>query len=287
MSGWAGCATLRRVLNERLDASATVASNRGLPALWKNLMIEVRGLAKSFGDLRVIENVGFVARDGEITGLVGSNGAGKTTMFRLICTVLRPDRGITLIDGIDSREDPLAARRRLGVLPDVRGLYTRLTAREHLRYFGELHGIPRRDLETRIAELSATLRLEEFIDRRAVGFSRGQQMKVALGRALLHRPHNILLDEPTNGLDVATTRAVRDLLRRLRDEGRCLVLTSHIMQEVSALADRIIVLAGGRIVLEGTPAELRRETGLGDLEDIFMAATTADMAPLPAFTAGG
>jgi len=248
-------------------------------------MIEIRGLAKSFGALRVVEDVSFVARDGEITGLIGPNGAGKTTMFRLICTVLRPDRGATLIDGIDSQEDPLAARRRLGVLPDIRALYSRLTAREHLRYFGELHGIARDELDLRIAELVETLRMEDFIDRRAKGFSRGQQMKVALGRALVHRPHNIMLDEPTNGLDVATSRAVRDLLRRLRAEGRCILLTSHIMQEVAALADRIVVLADGHIVLQGAPAELRRATGLNDLEEIFMAATQ-QAAAQPALAVG-
>jgi len=248
-------------------------------------MIEVRGLAKSFGDLRVVQDVSFVARDGEITGLIGPNGAGKTTMFRLICTVLRPDRGTTVIDGIDSREDPLAARRRLGVLPDIRALYTRLTAREHLRYFGALHGIARSELEARIDELVETLRMEDFIDRRAKGFSRGQQMKVALGRALVHQPHNVMLDEPTNGLDVATSRAVRELVRRLRAEGRCILLTSHIMQEIAALADRIVILAAGRVVLQGTPGELRRATGLLDLEEIFMAATQ-EAAAEPALAAG-
>ena len=239
-------------------------------------MIEIRGVAKAFGDLRVVEDVTFVARDGEITGLIGPNGAGKTTLFRLICTVLQPDRGTMLIDGIDAQRDPLAARRRLGVLPDVRALYTRLTAREHLRYFGELHDIPRQALMARIDELVTTLRMEDFIDRRARGFSRGQQMKVALGRALVHQPHNIMLDEPTNGLDVTTSRAVRDLLRRLRAEGRCILLTSHIMQEVAALADRIVLLAHGHIVLHGTPDELRRKTGMTDLEEIFMAATHSD-----------
>jgi len=248
-------------------------------------MIEVRGLAKSFGDLRVVQDVSFVANDGEITGLIGPNGAGKTTIFRLICTVLRSDRGTTVIDGIDSRKDPLAVRRRLGVLPDIRALYTRLTAREHLRYFGALHGIARDELEGRIAELVATLRMEDFIDRRAKGFSRGQQMKVALGRALVHQPHNVMLDEPTNGLDVATSRAVRDLLRRLRAEGRCILLTSHIMQEVAALADRIVILAGGRVVLQGAPGELRRATGLFDLEEIFMAATQ-EAATEPVLAAG-
>src|SRR5579864_5950493 len=249
-------------------------------------MIKIRGLAKSFGDLRVVRDVSFVARDGEITGLIGPNGAGKTTMLRLICTVLRPDRGTTLIDGIDSQKDPLGARRRLGVLPDLRALYTRLTAREHLRYFGELHGIDRSELAARIEELVVTLRMEDFIDRRAKGFSRGQQMKVALGRALVHHPHNMMLDEPTNGLDVATSRAVRDLLRQLRGEGRCILLTSHIMQEVTALADRIVVLAAGRIVLDGTPAELRRATGLNDLEEMFMAATTPGETA-PALAAAG
>jgi sodium transport system ATP-binding protein len=248
-------------------------------------MIEVCGLAKSFGGLRVVEEASFVAHDGEITGLIGPNGAGKTTLFRLICTVLRPDRGAILVDGIDAQRDTLAVRRRLGVLPDVRGLYPRLTAREHLRYFGELHGLHGRQLNARIAELVATLNMSDFIDRRARGFSRGQQMKVALGRALVHRPHNIMLDEPTNGLDVATSRAVRDLLRRLRGEGRCILLTSHIMQEVAALADRIVILAGGHIVLDGTPAELRRATGLDDLEGIFMAVTEDGWAE-PALAAG-
>jgi sodium transport system ATP-binding protein len=249
-------------------------------------MIEVRGLAKSFGELRVVEDVNFIARDGEITGLIGPNGAGKTTMFRLICTVLRPERGATLIDGIDSQKDPLAARRRLGVLPDIRALYTRLTAREHIRYFGELHGLTRVELEARIAELVKSLRMEDFIDRRARGFSRGQQMKVSLARALVHRPHNVMLDEPTNGLDVATSRAVRDLLRGMRAEGRCILLTSHIMQEVAALADRIVVLSGGRVAMHGTPAELRRATGLHDLEEIFMAATQETDAVEPALVAG-
>jgi sodium transport system ATP-binding protein len=241
-------------------------------------MIEIRGIAKSFGSLQVVRDASFVARDGEITGLIGANGAGKTTLFRLICTILRPDRGATLIDGIDSQRDEIGARRRLGVLPDIRGLYLRLTAREHLRYFGELHGIPRRELDARIEELVETLRMEDFIDRRARGFSRGQQMKVALGRALVHRPHNVMLDEPTNGLDVATSRAVRDLLRKLRDEGRCILLTSHIMQEVTALADRVVMLSNGIIVLQGTPAELRRATGLHDLEEIFMATILPDAA---------
>ena len=249
-------------------------------------MIEIRAVAKAFGALQVIRGASFVARDGEITGLIGPNGAGKTTLFRLICTALRPDSGTTLVDGIDCQVDPIAARHRLGVLPDVRGLYPRLTAREHIRYFGALHGLPRAELDSRIGDLVETLRMEDFIDRRAHGFSRGQQMKVALGRALIHRPHNIMLDEPTNGLDVATSRSVRDLMRRFRDEGRCILLTSHIMQEVEALADRIVVLSAGTIAVQGTPGELRRATGLDALEEIFMAATQERRAVTPLATDG-
>jgi sodium transport system ATP-binding protein len=236
-------------------------------------MIEVRNLRKSFGGVRAVRDVSFLARDGEITGLIGPNGAGKTTILRLIYTVLTPDAGRTLVDGIDARFDRRAVQRRIGVLPDVRGLYPRLTAREHIAYFGALHGIKGQELAQRIDALSRTLNMDDFLDRRTRGFSRGQQMKVALARALVHEPHNVLLDEPTNGLDVATSRAVRDLIRRFRAEGRCIVLSSHIMQEVAALADRIVIVSGGQIALQGAPEDLRRATGLVDLEEIFMAAT--------------
>jgi sodium transport system ATP-binding protein len=242
-------------------------------------MIEVRDLYKSFGGVHAVRGVSFTARDGEITGIIGPNGAGKTTILRLIYTVLTPDAGQTLIDGLDARLDRRAVQRRIGVLPDVRGLYPRLTAREHVRYFGELHGLTGEVLERRISELIATLNMEDFAARRTRGFSRGQQMKVALARALVHQPHNVLLDEPTNGLDVATSRAVRDLIRRFRAEGRAILLSSHIMQEVAALADRIVIVAEGKIALQGTPEELRRATGLLDLEEIFMAATAQDLSP--------
>src|ERR1700733_6130113 len=188
-------------------------------------MIEVCDLHKSFGGLHAVRGVSFTAKDGEITGIIGPNGAGKTTILRLVYTVLQPDSGRTLIDGIDARLERRQVQRRIGVLPDVRGLYPRLTAREHVRYFGALHGLRGADLEGRIDELARTLGMEDFIDRRTRGFSRGQQMKVALARALVHEPHNVLLDEPTNGLDVATSRAVRDLVRRFRPEGRCILLS--------------------------------------------------------------
>ena len=241
-------------------------------------MIEVRDVHKSFGRVAAVRGVSFTARDGEITGIIGPNGAGKTTILRIIYTVLMPDAGQTLVDGLDPRIDRRAVQRRIGVLPDVRGLYPRLTAREHVRYFGELHGLADFALEQRTDELITTLNMQDFADRRTRGFSRGQQMKVALARALVHDPHNVLLDEPTNGLDVATSRAVRDLVRGFRAEGRAILLSSHIMQEVAALADRIIILSQGRIALQGTPEELRRATGLTDLEEIFMMATGESFA---------
>jgi sodium transport system ATP-binding protein len=242
-------------------------------------MIEVRELHKSFGGVHAVRGVSFTAHDGEITGIIGPNGAGKTTILRLIYTVLQPDSGSTLVDGIDSASDRRQVQRRIGVLPDVRGLYPRLTGREHIRYFGALHGLRGAALEERIEALVRALSMADFVDRRTRGFSRGQQMKVALARALVHEPHNVLLDEPTNGLDVATSRAVRDLVRRFRAEGRCVLLSSHIMQEVAALADRIVIVADGRVALWGTPEELRRATGLVELEEIFMAATQSRAEP--------
>jgi sodium transport system ATP-binding protein len=247
-------------------------------------MIEVRELHKSFGGVQAVRGVSFTAYDGEITGIIGPNGAGKTTIMRLVYTVLQPDSGHTLVDGIDSSSNRRQVQRRIGVLPDVRGLYPRLTGREHIRYFGALHGMRGAALEARIDEMVRVLGMDDFVDRRTRGFSRGQQMKVALGRALVHEPHNVLLDEPTNGLDVATSRAVRDLVRRFRAEGRCVLLSSHIMQEVAALADRIVIVADGRVALQGTPEELRRATGLVELEEIFMAATQG--RDLPALLAG-
>ncbi|MBI3710237.1 MAG: ATP-binding cassette domain-containing protein [Proteobacteria bacterium] len=236
-------------------------------------MLEVRDLHKSFRGVHAVRGVSFQARDGEVTGLIGPNGAGKTTILRMLYTVLRPDSGTMLIDGVDAASDRRAAQRRIGVLPDVRGLYPRLTAREHVRYFGRLHGMRGAELESRIDRLIALLDMREFADRKSKGFSRGQQMKVALARALVHEPHNVMLDEPTNGLDVATSRAVRQLIGDMRAAQRCVLFSSHIMQEVAALCDRIVILAQGRVVLAGTPDELRRHTGLDDLEEVFMAAT--------------
>lgn len=235
-------------------------------------MIRVTNLHKSFGKVQAVQDVSFEAPDGHITGLLGPNGAGKTTSLRIICTLMAPDRGSAEVDGYNAQTQPLEVQRRIGALPDSHGLYPRLTARENVRYFGRLHDLSGETLEKRIAELSSLLDMQEFIDRRTDGFSNGQRVKVAIARALVHNPRNVLLDEPTNGLDVMSTRAMRDLIRRLRDEGKCVLFSSHIMQEVSALCDRIIVIANGRVAIAGTPAELIRSTAQTTLEDAFVSA---------------
>ena len=234
-------------------------------------MILVQALKKTFQSVNALDGVDFEAKDGEITGLIGPNGAGKTTAFRVIYTVMRPDSGAALVDGFDTVQDRREVQRRIGVLPDARGLYPRLTAREHVRYYGRLHGLGGRELETRIDRLIDTLGMADFADRRAKGFSKGQTRKVAMARALVHEPGNLLLDEPTNGLDVPSTRAVHELIRGWRDQGRCVLFCSHIMQEVAAVADRVVVLAGGRVVANGTVAELLRRTGADDLDKMFLA----------------
>jgi sodium transport system ATP-binding protein len=241
-------------------------------------VIVIDELWKSFRSVQAVRGVSFVARDGEITGLIGPNGAGKTTTLRILYTVLKPDRGRALVDGHDSVTDRQAVQRRIGVLPDSRGLYPRLTAREHIRYYGRLHGMAGGALERRIETLIDQLGMQDIADRRAKGFSKGQTLKVALARALVHEPHNVLLDEPTNGLDIASSRAVRDLIRGMRNAGRCVLFSSHIMAEVEALCDRLVVMAEGRVVADGTPSELRRQTGRRDLEEVFLRAVQAPPA---------
>ncbi|HEU0124375.1 MAG TPA: ATP-binding cassette domain-containing protein [Bryobacteraceae bacterium] len=233
-------------------------------------MIAAQNLHKQFGSVVAVDNVSFVAPDGAVTGVLGPNGAGKTTSLRMVYGLLKPERGSVLIDGIDMASHTLAAQRRIGVLPDISGLYPRLTPREHIRYFGRLQGVPSAELDHRIDTWVRLLDLGSIIDRRVAGFSHGERTKVALARALVHNPGNILLDEPTNGLDVMSTRAVRELIRHLRAEGRCVVFSSHVMQEVSALCDRIVVMGRGKVVAEGTPEDLLTLTGCASLEDAFV-----------------
>jgi sodium transport system ATP-binding protein len=240
-------------------------------------MIRVENLHKRFGPVLAVDGVSFEAPDGLVTGLLGPNGAGKTTTLRMLYALMRPDEGRIHVDDVDAVAEPQRAQARLGVLPDVSGLYPRLTAREHVHYFGELQGLSGQALRRRTSELLTLLDMDAVADRRTAGFSHGERTKVALARALVHDPRNVLLDEPTNGLDVMSTRAVRDIIRRLRAEGRAVVFSSHVMQEVSALCDRIIVMAHGRIVAAGTPDELRAQTGHQNLEDAFVAV--AGLAP--------
>jgi sodium transport system ATP-binding protein len=233
-------------------------------------VIEVRDLHKAFGAVKAVDGVSFSARDGEITGLLGPNGAGKTTTLRMLYTLMAPDRGQVLVDGIDAAADPLGVRRRLGVLPDARGLYKRLTARENIDYFGRLHGLPEDLLASRREALVKALEMDDIADRRTEGFSQGQRVKTAIARALVHDPRNVILDEPTNGLDVMATRALRQFMRRLKAEGRCVLFSSHIMQEVAVLCDRIVVIAHGRVVADESPDALRAQTGESNLEDAFV-----------------
>ncbi|MGH8144838.1 MAG: ATP-binding cassette domain-containing protein [Rhodanobacteraceae bacterium] len=233
-------------------------------------MIEVKDLHKSFGEVKAVDGVTFTARDGEITGLLGPNGAGKTTTLRMLYTLMKPDSGQVVVDGIDAAVDPLAVRRRLGVLPDARGLYKRLTARENIDYFARLHGIEGAMMHQRRDKLVDALEMRDILDRRTEGFSQGQRVKTAIARALVHDPKNVILDEPTNGLDVMATRGLRTFMRNLKAEGRCVLFSSHIMQEVAMLCDRIVVIAAGRVVADESPDALRAQTGEANLEDAFV-----------------
>ncbi len=235
-------------------------------------MIRVDGLERSFGAVRAVAGVGFEAADGRITGLLGPNGAGKSTTLRVLYTVLKPDAGTAAIDGIDVQGDPLAARRRIGVLPHGAGIYPQLTARENIAYYGQLHGLEGEALAARVEALIGELELGGIADRRAKGFSQGERIKVALARALVHAPKNLLLDEPTNGLDVMATRALRALILKLRAAGHCILFSSHVMQEVAALCDEIVIVDKGRVVAAGVPDALRARFGAATLEDAFVAA---------------
>jgi len=233
-------------------------------------MIRVEGLAKRFGEIQAVRDVTFTAPDGSITGLLGPNGAGKTTTLRVISTLMAPSGGAATVDGIDVARDRLGVRLRIGMLSDARGLYTRLTARENIAYYGALHGLAPAAIERRVSELARWLDMEALLDRRTDGFSSGERMKVAIARTIVHDPPNVLLDEPTNGLDVMTTRNLRDIIRKLRDAGKCVLFSSHVMQEVSALCDEIVIVAHGAVVARGNAAQLLAASGRDNLEDAFV-----------------
>ena len=237
-------------------------------------MIEVDDIGKRFGEVRALDGVSFTAADGKITGLLGPNGAGKSTCLRILSTVLTADRGRARIGGTDLAVDPLAARRLLGVLPHGSGLYPHLTARENILYYGRLHGLDEILLAERTQALIARLDLGAIADRKAKGFSQGERTKVAVARALIHDPQHVLLDEPTSGLDVMATRHLRDWLRELRAQGRCVLLSSHVMQEVEALVDDLVIIATGRLTLTGSPSELAQRFPGRTLEEIFVDAVS-------------
>jgi sodium transport system ATP-binding protein len=236
-------------------------------------VIEARHLSKAFGAVAAVRDVSLTAADGRITGLLGPNGAGKSTTLRMLYTVLRPDRGDALIDGASVVRQPLEAAARLGVLPHGAGIYPNLTARENILYYGALHGLPRAVSAERTQALIDMLDMQAFAERRARGFSQGQRLKTALARALIHGPQNLVLDEPTNGLDVMAVRSLRALLRQLRELGHCVLFSSHVMAEVAELCDEVVVIAGGRVLAAGTPQAVCASTGSASLEEAFVRLT--------------
>jgi sodium transport system ATP-binding protein len=237
-------------------------------------VIRVDNIHKSFGKVRAVRGVSFDAPDGKITGLLGPNGAGKSTTLRVLYTVLTPDAGSAEIDGIDVVGNPLEARARLGALPHGAGLYPQLSARENIAYYARLCGLDREQIDARVDAIVELLEIGDFADRRTKGFSHGQRTKVALARALVHDPQNVILDEPTSGLDVMATRSLRDLILKLKCTGRCVLFSSHVMQEVAALCDDIVIIAHGRVVAYGTAEELKERFHHESLEEIFVESVT-------------
>jgi len=236
-------------------------------------MISIENIHKSFGrhgEIQAVDGVSFSCPDGGITGLLGPNGAGKTTTLRLIAGLIRPQKGTVIVDGIDVLQDPAAVRRLLGVQTDHSGVYPRLTAREHLRYYGKFYGLRGPRLEERVAAVLTNLAMDAIADRRAEGFSRGERQKIILGRALVHDPRHILLDEPTTGLDVMAVRDTRQTIRTFRDQGRCVLFSTHYMDEAERLCDQIAIIAGGKITAFGTPEELKAQAGKVTLEEAFV-----------------
>ncbi len=242
-------------------------------------MIEVLELKKKFGAVQAVDGASFQAEDGQVTGLLGPNGAGKTTTLRMLYGLIHPDAGSIRLDGLDVLADPLGAQKHIGALTDARGLYVRLTTREHIRYYGELRQMTLKAISKETDRLTELLDMGAILDRRTQGFSQGERMKVALACALVHSPRNLLLDEPTNGLDVMSTRAVRGLITHLKDAGHCVIFSSHIMQEVSALCDRIVVMAKGRVVATGSGEELLERSHCDNLEDAFLVLAGEEECP--------
>ncbi len=243
-------------------------------------MIEVHDLHKSFGDkkqkVKALDGLSFTAKDGEITGILGPNGAGKTTCLRTLYGLLTADQGHATIDGIEVAKEPLKARAQLGIFPDKFGLYERLTAYEQIDYFASLHGLQGQQKHHAIQQIVQDLNMSELAPRRTAGFSQGQRMKVTLAQALVHQPQNFVLDEPTRGLDVMSTRILRDHLAKFKRKGHCILFSSHVMQEVAALCDRVIIVANGKLAAQGTPDELCELANERNLEEAFVKLIGSD-----------
>ncbi len=239
-------------------------------------MIEITNLAKKFGKVKALDGLSFTALDGEITGILGPNGAGKTTCLRTLYGLLKADTGSAIIDGINISEQPLKARSRLGIFPDKFGLYERLTAYEQIDYFASIHGLMGESKKRAIEQVITDLEMTALAHRKAQGFSQGQRMKVTLAQALVHQPQNFVLDEPTRGLDVMSTRILRNYLKIFKEKGHCILFSSHVMQEVAALCDRVIIVANGKLAAQGTPQELCELAGESQLEDAFVKIIGSD-----------
>ena len=235
-------------------------------------MIRVDNLHKSFSEVKAVQGVSFQANDGKITGLLGPNGAGKSTTLRVLYTVLKPDTGSATIDGVDVVASPVEARARIGTLPHGSGLYPHLTARENIAYYAKLYDMDAGIIDERVQRVIDQLDIGDFADRRTKGFSQGQRTKVSLARSLVHGPQNVILDEPSNGLDVMATRALRDVIRELKRAGKCVLFSSHVMQEVAALCDEIVIISSGKVAVHDTLEGIRRVTGRDDLEEAFVRA---------------
>jgi sodium transport system ATP-binding protein len=235
-------------------------------------MITVDKIHKSFGKVKAVRGISFEAPDGKITGLLGPNGAGKSTTLRVLYTVLQPDEGSATIDGIDVVEDSLSARKCIGALPHGSGLYPHLTARENITYYAKLCGLDNGSIDDRVDHLIRLLEIDDFADRRTKGFSQGQRTKVSIARSLVHNPQNVILDEPSNGLDVMATRSLRAVILKLKEAGHCVLFSSHVMQEVAALCDDIVIIANGKVAIDDSTDGIRNRTGCDDLEDAFVKA---------------
>lgn len=239
-------------------------------------MIEVNNLHKSFGKIQALKGISFQANDGEITGILGPNGAGKTTCLRTLYGLLNADQGSAFIDGVDASKDAISARAKIGIFPDKFGSYERLTVYEQVDYFASLHGMRGTHKHDAIQRILENLEMTELTQRKSAGFSQGQRMKVALAQALVHSPKNFILDEPTRGLDVISTRMLRKHLAKCKEKGHCILFSSHVMQEVEALCDRVVIIADGKVAAIGTTDEIRDMANERDLEEAFIKLISAD-----------